>query len=183
MKKTLLSLALIATLFFGACKKSTDEVAVANPTLVDTITGGRAVMVNATLQLNDTITGGAWSSSDPTIATVTQTGLVTGIKAGNAAITYTASINGANFSVYDSVTVSPNSIPVPIAGGNTVPVGTLIQLSDAYAGGTWTSSDPTIATIDQSGIVTGVAYGTVVITYTVNNEYANFTTTESLTVQ
>ena len=42
-------------------------------------------------------------------------------------------------------------------------------LSDATAGGVWTSLNPTIATVDVAGVVTGAAAGTATITYTFTN--------------
>jgi len=57
---------------------------------------------------------------------------------------------------------------LPITGTATVCAGSTTPLSDATAGGTWTSSNVAIATVGSlSGIVTGVAAGIDTITYTV----------------
>jgi hypothetical protein len=54
----------------------------------------------------------------------------------------------------------------PISGATFVSVGYTTTLTDATAGGTWSSSDTSIATVSASGIVTGVSLGSVTITYT-----------------
>jgi gliding motility-associated-like protein len=46
--------------------------------------------------------------------------------------------------------------------------GTSALTSNGMTGGTWTSSNNSIATVSASGVVTGVAVGSVTITYTVN---------------
>src|ERR1035437_7999102 len=55
---------------------------------------------------------------------------------------------------------------LPITGTPTVCAGTTTTLSDATTGGTWASGTTTIATVGSTGIVTGVAGGTVTISYT-----------------
>jgi len=52
------------------------------------INGTATVCVGATTQLTASISGGTWSSTNPSIATVSATGLVTGVSAGQAVITY-----------------------------------------------------------------------------------------------
>lgn len=59
--------------------------------------------------------------------------------------------------------------PGTITGTPNVCIGATITLADSGGtpGGTWTSSDITTATVDpSSGMVTGIAAGTVIITYT-----------------
>lgn len=65
-------------------------------------------------------------------------------------------------------------MPTPeiITGETIVSVGYTVTLSDATAGGTWSSSNDTLATVSASGVVTGVAVGAVVITYTTIDGYA-----------
>ncbi len=48
-----------------------------------------------------------------------------------------------------------------------VGLGSTLQLSNATAGGTWSSSDTGIATISNTGLVSGIALGTTKLTYTV----------------
>ncbi|WP_298155924.1 T9SS type B sorting domain-containing protein, partial [Flavobacterium sp.] len=65
-----------------------------------------------------------------------------------------------------TITVNTGSTALPIMGANAVCAGETILLSNANAGGNWTSSDDTIAAIDTNGQLTGIVAGTVTITYT-----------------
>ena len=70
----------------------------------------------------------------------------------------------------------------PITGPTTLCAGATITLSDATPGGTWTSSDPTVATIDQAGLVTGVNPGNATISYTITNGQCTNVATLPITV-
>ncbi len=106
--------------------------------------------------------GGSWSSSSPSIATVNVAGAVTGVYPGVAIITYTLP-TGCLTSM--PVTVQP--IPSPIIGAFGVCAGYTTHLTDA-AHGTWSSATPAVATVNTSGLVTGLTGGTSVISYTVS---------------
>lgn len=67
----------------------------------------------------------------------------------------------------NSLLNSNPTAPAAIAGAESVCALNTITLTDATAGGTWQSSNTTVATISASGIVTGVQPGSVTITYTV----------------
>jgi uncharacterized delta-60 repeat protein len=54
----------------------------------------------------------------------------------------------------------------PITGNTTVAVGSTTQLSDITAGGTWSSNNSS-ATVNVSGVVTGVSVGTATISYSI----------------
>ena len=62
----------------------------------------------------------------------------------------------------------------PITGLTAVCVGAKIKLSASVSGGKWGASNPATATIDQNGTVTGVATGTVLITYSFNGNNSLF---------
>ncbi len=124
------------------------------------VTGAGSVCVGATLPLSDAVTGGTWTSTATTIATVSGTGVVTGVALGSATIVYTLP-TGCTASTTVTVSISPTSI----TGVLTVCSGSTIALSDGVAGGTWSSSKTTIATAGTTGIVTGVAGGTATISY------------------
>ncbi len=132
-----------------------------NPTPV-AITGPASVCVGLTITAIDLTAGGVWTSSTPTVATIGGgTGIVTGVLAGITNLTYTLP---AGCNVTESFTVNPT--PAAVTGTATVCVGLTTTLADATTGGTWTSSNTAIATISAGGVVTGVAAGTVSITYT-----------------
>jgi hypothetical protein len=62
------------------------------------------------------------------------------------------------------------AITTPITGNTSVMVGQTTTLSNATVGGNWSSSNTAIATVNGSGVVTGVAQGACVIVYTVGSD-------------
>ncbi len=140
----------------------TSAVATVNP-LPLAITGTAEVCAGLTTTLADATLFGTWSSGSTGIATVNAAGVVTGVAAGNATITYTISATGCIMT--REVTVNP--LPATITGTMAVCVGLTTTLASAPATGTWTSSNTTRATVGASnGVVTGILNGTSVITYT-----------------
>ncbi|MBS1918656.1 MAG: hypothetical protein JST17_00220, partial [Bacteroidetes bacterium] len=85
--------------------------------------------------------------------------------------TITGSANGCPITPFSvSVIVNPPPTVAAITGPNSVCTGSTIQLLNATTGGTWSSNNTSIASVNSStGLVTGVASGAVVITYTVIN--------------
>ena len=115
-----------------------------------------------------------WTSSEPTVATVSNAGVVTGVATGTATITATdqsftatssITVNVANLV---SISVSPTSA-VLSSGGTTnfVATGLLANGStvDLTNSATWTSSNTAVATISTSGVATAL---TVTTTSTTN---------------
>lgn len=224
------------------------------------IGGTKAICVGSTTTLTDATIGGVWSSSNPSIATITSAGLVSGIAAGTVTIAYTlTSAGGCSTSTNTTITVndlpssftvtgggvyctggtgvvvglsgsqtgvnyqlllagvntgavvagtgsainfglktaagtytvsatnsnttcssimsgnvkittnSTPSAPATIGGTKSVCIGNTTTLTDATTGGVWNSLNTSIATITNTGVVTGIAAGTVTITYTVTN--------------
>ncbi len=123
------------------------------------ISGTAHLCISASTTLSDTPTGGTWSSGNITIATVTGSGLVSGIAAGTTAITYTS---GAGCLAVTNVTVNP--LPSAITGTANVCIGHSTALTDP-GGGAWSSSNAGIASVDGSGNVTGMLAGSATITY------------------
>ncbi len=146
-----------------------------------------SVQVGGTLQLSASVSPPSapqsvfWSSSDSSVATIDATGKVTGVKAGSVTIT---AKSAANINVTDSVTITVvtsgggNVTSVTIndpnpSGPDQVQVGGTINLFVTVVADpgvskavTWSSGDNSLATVDNNGIVTGVAAGTVTITAT-----------------
>ena len=132
-----------------------------------TITGASTVCVAATAALSDASSGGAWSSSTAGIATVTPSGIITGVTPGTASISYTVT-NGCGTAVA-STTITVNALPVAgtVTGMAAICPGATDVLIDATSGGVWSSGSTSIATVNASGTVTGVSGGTANISYTV----------------
>ena len=115
----------------------------------------------------------AWTSSASTVATVSAAGLVTASGNGTATITATASgVSGAsNVTVaqqVDVVGLSPASDT--LVAGDTLRLAAEAVDANGHAvegaGFSWASADTTVATVDATGLVTGVAGGRVEITAT-----------------
>ncbi len=139
------------------------------------------VTVGETLQLTATVVPDntsnpavTWSSGNDAIATVDETGKVTAIAAGTATITATTT-DGSNLTASCEVTVKPavilvNSIVLDkttaevVEGGMVKLTATVLPEDATDKSVTWTTSDATIATVNEDGLVTAVAPGTVTIT-------------------
>ncbi len=130
------------------------------------ISGASGVCIGSVIVLTNTITGGAWTSSNSSLASIgSSSGIVTGIASGLVVIDYSLPTGCTQTK---TVNVNPPLPPITsVTGSMNVCVGTSITLTDASVGGTWASSNTAIATITfGSGKVTGVAPGTTTISYT-----------------
>jgi gliding motility-associated-like protein len=117
----------------------------------------------ATLTANVSSPGGnfTWTPGGQTGATITVT--------PNTTTNYTVSYTVAGCSpVTATSTVTVNPLQ-PISGALSVCLGQTSQLNNAVTPGTWTSSNPSIASISAGGLVTGVSAGTSTITYNASN--------------
>ncbi len=129
------------------------------------ISGDNRVCVGSTIALTATTPSGTWSSSNIAIASVIGTGVVTGVGAGVADITYTIVPGIPGCRVIRSVTVDP--LPLAISGAPFVCEEATVTLSTPSTGGFWSSSDVSVATVGSAtGDVTGVLTGSVDISYT-----------------
>ena len=147
-----------------------------------TITGGSAVCSGAAITLADAVGGGAWSTGSPAVASLSASGVVTGISPGTATVSYTVTNSCGSASATEIVTVNTLPVAGTISGASTLCSGATMSLSDAAAGGTWHSSNTVIATVGATGIVTGVATGTAVISYTVTNSCGTANAAHTVTV-
>src|SRR2546426_707557 len=176
----------------GSLTDSSAVSVIAMPVASVTVSPASAsVGVGQTLQLTATpqdasgnpLTGRVvtWVSSAPLLATVSGSGLVSGVAAGPAMITATSEGQSGTATVtvtalapppVASVTVSPATVSVR--------VGATVQLAatpkDASGnplsgrGVTWASSNTAVATVNGSGLVSGVAAGPATITATREGE-------------
>ena len=133
------------------------------------ITGPSVVCTGATATLADTSAGGSWSSSSSALATVSGGGVVTGIDTGLVTITYIHTGACGADTMTSAMAVQTIPLAAPVTGIDSVCPGNTITLTDAATGGTWSSADATIATVSSTGVVYGVASGTVAIRYRLAN--------------
>jgi uncharacterized protein YjdB len=126
------------------------------------ITGPSTICAGSSATLSSSNAGGAWSSGATAFATINaSTGLVQGVAAGSAPITYTFG------SCSVSATVTVIAAPAAITGTTNVCVGSSVTfVPPSGPVGTWASGNTALATVDvNTGLVTGVSFGTPVITY------------------
>lgn len=104
-------------------------------------TGTNSVCVGSTTALSNATTGGTWSTSNASVATVNTSGVVTGVAAGTAIISYTiTSDKGCTNSATTTVTVKSLPSVAPIIGANSVCEGKTTTLTNATEGGTGTAT-------------------------------------------
>ena len=115
-----------------------------------------------------------WKSSNETIAKVNENGFVTAINVGEVIITATT-IDGTNLSASCKVTVVPSfaqsisldKIDILLRESETATlVVTVLPKTTSNKCVEWSSSDETVAVVDENGVVTAVAVGEAIITAT-----------------
>ena len=112
-----------------------------------------------TVQLSADQEGVMWESAKPEIATVSETGLVTAVSKGSAAI---KAIKEGFKDGSISISVNYPDITVTASGEKDILVGGKVTLTASEQGVTWSSSDPEVATV-ENGVVTGLKLGSATI--------------------
>lgn len=155
------------------------EVAVTKVTLsasATTIAAGQTAQVYADIQpTNATNKSLTYTSSDETVATITNTGIVTALKDGEATITATAA-NGVKGTLKITVkTVQPTSMSLNVStldlavGGTSVLSTVFVPANTTERNVVWSSSEESVAKVDNNGTVTATGEGTATITATSEN--------------
>lgn len=146
-----------------------------------TVTPNSAIVqLNETLQLTSNILpttasqSVTWKTSNVNIATIDNTGLLTGKAVGTVSVTATSVADPTKSS---GATIYVTNDPIPLQSisfsepTKTLDIGSTLTLSVNYSPSnasnktvTWSSSNQTVATISTSGLVTAKAEGTSVIT-------------------
>ncbi len=131
-----------------------------------------------------------WSSSNNSVATVSNSGLVSAVSQGNATITVTT-VDGnftatANVSVTNStvsvtgVTLSPTSLSLNI-GGTSQLTATVSRSNATNKLVSWSSSNNSVVTVSNSGLITAISVGNAIITVTTVDGNKTATTNISVT--
>jgi len=194
MKRCAIALALISSMLtlaavgFNGCGKGNTLTSITVTSVNPFIAKGSTRQMIVTAELSDGMhiffwSQVTWQSSDTTFATVSSTGLVSGIKEGSAVITATDIAHPSltsSITVYitdlQSITITPSLVSIPVGTVQT------FTATGAYSGATttwppdltplvlWTSSSTTVALISNvtpsHGIATAVSAGTTTITAT-----------------
>jgi uncharacterized protein YjdB len=115
-----------------------------------------------------------WTSSDETVATVDETGLVTAVGAGEADVTVSVADANISSTTHIKVVILPTGVEAPetlsleLNGEATKALGAKMTPEDATdVKLAYLSSDESVATVDESGNVTAVGVGECTITTTI----------------
>ena len=160
----------------GTGNSGSATVTVNQPTLLGSIQGTTTICAGSTTTLSNINSGGTWSSSNISVASINpSSGVVTannvGIS-GSTTITYSyTNMNGcASSPVTTTVNVNQPTTLSPISGATSICAGSTTTLSNINSGGTWSSSNPSVAGINSAGVVTPMGMlGSTTITYSYTN--------------
>ena len=173
-------------------KSTTVAVFVVDPTVATvtvTATVPTTFFVGETLQATSTARDASnnaltsfvtsWTSSAPTVASVSTSGLITALAAGTTTIT--AASGGKTGTLNITVSLVPVArvvltLPTAAQVGRTATVaselrnssGTVLSSTSRAFG--WHSSNEAIATISATGVITGLTYGSTIVTCVVENK-------------
>src|SRR5688500_1077365 len=126
-----------------------------------------------------------WASSNPSVATVSERGVVTAVNAGRADIAATAEGKTGVATVtvtalparVTSVRITPNAADLLVAESVNLVATALDNQGATIAGRTvvWTTNNVAVAAVSQTGRVTGLIPGTAVITAVIDGQAATAT--------
>jgi uncharacterized protein YjdB len=126
----------------------------------------------------------SWTSGSQTIASVSSGGLVSGLSAGSTTIS--ASSNGLSASVVltvvsaavASVQISPSTVSLVMgSGGVTLTANALDADGNSLPGrvATWSSQNPTVASVNSSGVVSAIGAGSTTVTANIEGKSTSVT--------
>lgn len=176
MSKAALALVAAAAVF-ASCEKQPEAVAVQGVKLDESsilLYEGETQTLKATVTpSNATDASVTWSSDNTSVATVSDAGQVTAVKAGDAKITVTTK-DGAKTATcavtvkakivsVQGVSIEPTSVEMLLGEKKTL-VAKVTPENASNPSVTWSSSDASIATVSQNGEVEALKTGTVSIT-------------------
>jgi len=134
-----------------------------------TLSGNQNICSNGSTIFASTRPNGIWSSSDITVATVDNAGVITAVSAGTATISYKVLGTGSCPDAKATRTVTVTDAPSAgvLSGNQAICINGNSSFTSTQSSGTWASSDVNVATINASGIITAITAGTATMTYTV----------------
>ncbi|MFD0779018.1 T9SS type B sorting domain-containing protein [Flavobacterium myungsuense] len=153
----------------GICQSAGSSIASIKINNTPTILGTLNVCIGLTITLTGSGTSNAinpWISATPSVATISSLGVVTGVSAGTSVITYRDS-NGCTTSAIITVSALPTiSGTLNVCSGSNTP---LAGSGTPDSSAPWTSASTSVATVNSSGVVSGISSGTSLITYKNSN--------------
>jgi hypothetical protein len=191
---SLIAMALPVLLIVAGCGQffpsSTTITALAISPLNTSVQPGNTQQFTATATYGNNTTGNAtssvtWTSSSTNIATISSSGLASGVALGSTTITCTSGSVTASttLTVSNKTVVSVAVTPLtwnPLAANQTqqfkaVATYTDSSTLDVTTSATWASSSTSVATVSTTGLATSVASGTSTISATYGGVSGNAT--------
>ena len=143
-----------------------------------------SAVVGETTATNKTV---SWTSSDPSIATVSATGLVTALKGGLVIITATAN-DGSGVSSVSNIYISTIPVQTITASNVTLEIGssatikaTIAPTNATYKTLTYVPADNSIISVDASGNISTIGEGSTTVTITAPQDGVSTTITVTVT--
>ena len=159
-------------------------VTLSETTLVMDLASNKSAKLNATVTPADCPYSLLWTSSNPEVATVDDSGRVKAISVGSTTITVTLNTSADDPTVGTVtaatcvvkvvepvdyvVTLSETTLLMDLASNKSAKLNATVTPADCPYSLLWTSDNPEVATVNASGIVEAVNFGTAVITVTLN---------------
>lgn len=167
----------VSSLSSSTCVTASNTISLSvnsNPSASAGISG--TTCTSRTIQLNGSASGGTspytylWSGPNSFSSSASSPGISNLTTAASG--TYTLLVTDNNGCTSNaSVNLSVGTTPAlnAISGGSGVCMGSSLNLSNTTAGGTWSSSNTSVATINNAGTVTPLSGGSSIISYVVSN--------------
>ena len=147
-----------------------------------TLAGDSLLCPLGTSTITSSVTGGSWSTTSPSVASISSSGVITAVAAGLDTVVYTVTNMCGSATANYTITIDPLPVAATISGNASLCVADTSTLLVSLPGGSWNSSIPGVANINSAGLVTGVSAGTTLITYTITNFCGSAMSTWSMTI-
>ncbi|MEE0931354.1 MAG: Ig-like domain-containing protein, partial [Acutalibacteraceae bacterium] len=138
-----------------------------------TIIQGETYTLTPSVTPTDAYTEYNWSIDDSTVATVDKNGTVTAKKLGTTTVAVTTTTGKSTLCTINVITVPKtiklNKTELSLRTDETYTLTKSVSPSTATATYKWSSSDTSVATVDQNGKITAKALGTTLIRVKANN--------------
>ena len=130
---------------------------------------GESRVLTATVMPSDTTDSISWTSSDSSVVSVDSYGKITAAEPGTATITASAGNVSASCRISVGISISRivlDKTNITLIKGSRQNLKATIEPEDTTESKTvtWSSSDPSVATVDSNGKITAVEGGTAIIT-------------------
>ncbi len=164
---------------FGCSNTATVSVSVNASPSITSVSNGGVICSGNTLTLSSAATGGtgslsySWSGPGSYTSSLQNTSITAAPATASGVYSLTVTdANSCSATGVTTATVNPTPSAGTITGSSSVCVGNTISVADTATGGIWSAGSGMVTIGSSTGIITGVAIGSVNITYSVTNMYS-----------